>query len=97
MGRCNCRDGEAMSDYAVSLCDLHVLMQQMPVAALLFNGVVTPQSEQVNVDGKRFDGVAVTLDCEEERAEAIVAVLRERLNSQGMRLYKKAGAQWKRV
>ena len=33
-----------MSNYAVSLCDLHVLMQQQPVAALLFNGIITPQS-----------------------------------------------------
>lgn len=86
-----------MSNYAVSLCDLHVLMQQQPVAALLFNGIITPQSEQVAVDGKRFDGVAVTLDCAEEQAAAIVDVVRSKMGQQGLRLYRKTGSQWKRV
>ena len=51
----------------------------------------------MEVDGKRFDGVAVTLDCAEEQAAAIVDVVRSKMGQQGLRLYRKTGSQWKRV
>lgn len=83
--------------YAIHMADLLVLQREHPIAAMLLADVITPQSATIRVDGKRFDGIALTLDCGDERAAAIVEVLRMKFHKYIVRCYTRADGRWKRV
>lgn len=53
----------------------------------------------VEVEPNKIDGIAVVLECDDERAEAIVKVIRAKYNRNQVRCYQsKSGAgAWKRV
>ncbi len=79
--------------YAVSLPDItgNDLLRQL-VAAM----VMRVEGETVEVDRSRWDGIAVGLDCDDERAEAIVAVIRKHYTRDQLRCWKR-GKTWKRI
>jgi hypothetical protein len=76
--------------YAVNLADM--MYPDMEIAARF--AVAPVNGGQVDVGGDRFDRMAVLLDCDAERATAIIAVLR--LKRARTRAYvSAAGKGWK--
>ena len=72
-----------MARYAVNLADLSQKANQVVVTCLVkpvMGGTVVVRPRQV-------DGVAVLLDCGDERAAAIVEVIRLKLRRHEMRCY----------
>lgn len=79
--------------YAVNLADL---MRMPPLAATFLIGPV--RGEVSNIDKRKVDATIVELDCDAERAEAIVAVIRVRYNRNELRCYKRGRrGGWKRI
>ena len=82
-----------MAEYAVNVADLtkHRFVAQWILAP------VVPGRSVVDVEPGRFDGAGILLECDEERAQAIVDVIRTKLKKHQLRCYKKEGGSWKRV
>lgn len=80
--------------YAVNLADMTGNDLNRRMVAMLVAPVV---GEMVHIDRQRIDAVAVILNCEEERAQAIVEVIRLKLRKHELRCYKKNGKGWKSV
>jgi hypothetical protein len=57
-----------------------------PMIAMLISPV-TKGRDIINVDPKHVDGMALLLDCDRERAEAIVQVIRMRYKKNQIRIY----------
>ena len=70
--------------YAVHLFDLQVWREHLPVMALL--GPVL-SDRTVTVSTRDIAGEAIVLNCDDERGEAIVAVLRLRVPRDRLRMY----------
>lgn len=82
-----------MMRYAVNLADL---TRMPPVCSAILIGPV--RGEVQNINKRRIDATIVELDCDEERAEAIVGVIRVRYNRNELRCYKRgARGGWKRI
>lgn len=83
--------------YAVNLADWVAKKNDVGLNILL--SPVTARRETVNAETKRFDGTAVFLECSEERADAIVKVIREKFDRNRMRCYRSKTGRggWKRV
>ena len=82
-----------MTRYAVNTGDL-MLMPSI-VAELLIAPV---RGKTININKSRFDEMAVELECDEERAEAIVAVIRVRFGRNNLRCYKRGDrGEWKQI
>ena len=80
--------------YAVNLADITKPEYMFP-ASLLITPVKGPV---VEAERRRMDGMAVRLDCDEERAQAIVAVFRMKADKHELRCYEsKTGKSWKRI
>lgn len=59
---------------------------------------VVPSQTIVNCEPGRLDGGAVLLECEEERGEAIVWVIRKKHHKNKLRCYQKGkGKSWHRI
>lgn len=76
---------------AISLADIATAE---PVARMLVAPVIQNQ-RTVEVQRGRVDGVAVVLDCDDERARAIVDVLRMKYTKWLMRAWEGAGGSWR--
>ena len=72
--------------YAVNLVDLITLKRDIPIAGLLFPGDVLGAVLKI---GKRIDGFALELVCDDERVKAIVTVLDQMCCR--VRIYEKCG------
>lgn len=85
--------------YAVNLADLLELRQRGIWAADLLALPLIQSGQVVQINRRRVAGVAVILDCDEERAAAVIAVLRKKLPRNRLRCYRsKTGAgSWKGV
>lgn len=80
--------------YAVNLADM--TKEKFRLIAPFLVGPV--QGEVVDTEGPdRVDGKAVMLACDDERAAAIVAVIRMRMARNELRCYQGHGRTWKRV
>ena len=77
---------------AISLADIATAE---PVARMLVAPVIQNQ-RTVEVQRGRVDGVAVMLECDDERARAIVDVLRVKYPKWQMRAWEYVGGSWKR-
>ncbi len=79
--------------YAVNLADL---MRMPPLCATFLIGSV--RGAVSNIAKRKVDATIVELDCDAERAEAIVAVIRVRYNRNELRCYKRGRrGGWKRI
>ncbi len=74
--------------YAVNLADLSTFKQRGDIGVEFLVVPVIQSGLTVEINKRRVDGVAVILDCDEERAEAVVAVLRKKLARNVLRCYK---------
>ena len=82
-----------MTRYAVNLADL---MRMPPICSTILIGPV--RGEIVNINKRRVDETILELACDEERAEAIVGVIRVRYNRNELRCYKRGErGGWKRI
>ncbi len=79
--------------YAVNLADL---TRMPPICATFLIGPV--RGEVSDIDKRRVDATVVELDCNAERAEAIVAVIRVRYDRNELRCYRRGRrGGWKRI
>jgi len=78
--------------YAVNLADMTV--RQFAMIGQILVGPVMGATESI---GDRFDDVVVVLNCEEERARAIIDVIRVRANKNQVRCYSRTNKAWRRV
>jgi hypothetical protein len=67
------RRGKAMTQVAINIADL---TRMPPMIAGMLIGEVTHNRQTVNAEKGMVDGMAVVLECEKERAQAIVEVIR---------------------
>lgn len=81
--------------YAVRLTDLSGIDLDRRMAAM---AVAPVQGELIEVQPEHLDaGTAVVLDCDEERAAAIVEVIRLRCDRNRVRIYRQEKKGWKRI
>jgi hypothetical protein len=59
--------------------------------------VAPVRGEVIEADPQRFDGMAVTLACDDERAAAIVEVIRLKLKKSELRCYTGSGKTWRLI
>jgi len=82
--------------YAINIADWAARKNDYGLAILL-----QPIVNQCTVDAelRRGDGVAVTLECGEERAKAVVDIIRQRFKRYEFRCYhsKTGKGSWKRI
>jgi hypothetical protein len=84
--------------YAIQLSDL--LCTGHETERMLLSWLIRPvMGQAVDVEPAKFDGAAVVLECDEERAAAIVAVIRAKYKRNQVRCWQsKSGAgSWKMV
>ena len=79
--------------YAVNIADL--TKDKDNVWAPFLIGPV--KGDVIEAEKGRFDGMALTLECNEERAKAIVEVIRLKYKKCEIRCYGGKGKTWKRV
>ena len=80
--------------YAVNLAD--ITKPEYTLAASIMVGPV--QGPTVKAEPGRIGGVAVRLDCDEERAKAIISVFRLKAQKHELRCYaSKTGKNWRRI
>ncbi len=82
--------------YAIHLADLQGWTHHLPLMCLL-NGVL--DDEPFDIGKGRFAAVALRLNCDEQRAEAICQIVRKHFKRADMRMYRsKTGmGQWKAI
>lgn len=84
--------------YAVNVADWTACRDDFGLRILLGNVVDADRPMLVDAEPGRVDAPAVVLDCEEERAEAIVDVIREKYERHELRCYKSTtGRSWRRI
>jgi len=82
--------------YAVNLGDLSEVNNRI-VGTYLVGPVM---GNSVDVDPKKVDGIAVILDCDDERAQAIVDVIRIKRKRHELRCYVRktpTAKTWKKI
>ena len=70
--------------YSVNIADL---TKDITLGQILISPV-TPNRTIVNAEPKNFDGMAVLLECDEERAKAIIEVIRIKYRKDQLRCYR---------
>lgn len=82
--------------YAVNAADL--TLADNAILAMFLIAPVCQNRTLVDAEPKRIDGMAVLLECGDERAEAIVHTVRLKRQKHELRIYQsKTGKNWKRV
>jgi len=84
--------------YAIQASDLLVILQKEAVLRALLKPLIADQ-HTVDVAPKLFDGCAVALNCDDERAAAVVGVIRLRYRRDQVRCYRSETGKgsWRRV
>ena len=80
-------------DYAVNIADL----MNHPVAAFLISPEVIPNGKCIKAEGDHMDGCALLLECNEERAKAIIDVIRMNCKKHELRCYERNKTAWRRI
>ncbi|MHA1662686.1 MAG: hypothetical protein ACTSVR_05450 [Candidatus Thorarchaeota archaeon] len=70
------------SQFAINVSDL----SQEQILAMIYSDVLA-NKVLVNTEPDRIDGIAVVIECEEERAKAIVETIRLKKNKNEMRIF----------
>ena len=85
-----------MSMYAIHLADLLYLQHEcFPLALLLASVVSVTSAVEINRD--RFGDVGVAFTCDDDRAEAIIELIRMHYNLHTIRIYRKTKTSWRKV
>ena len=79
--------------YAINISDL----TGMSMASFLLPHDVIPDRIIVDAEKGMFDGSAIMLQCDEERAKAIVDIIRMNCEKNKLRCYKAEHSTWKRI
>lgn len=84
--------------YAINLADWMAHKDDFGLSMLL-QPVANPNpAAVVECEKNRLDGASVLLECEQDRAGAIVEIVRRKYKRHQLRIYEsKAGKDWKRV
>jgi len=80
--------------YSINVADLtqEIVLKNFMVLPVCTN------KRTVNVDKNRIDEIAVILECPDEQAKAIIAVIRQKYHKNKFRCYEsKTGKLWKRI
>ena len=82
-------------NYAVNIADLW----KYPIAAIMLSPDVIPNMRRVKAEGEgRMDGCALLLECNEERAKAIIDVIRLNCKKHELRCYETSSYKaWKGI
>jgi len=81
--------------FAVNIADWQSWRDDFILSSLLAS--VTPNHKTVECERQRFDGIGVIFECDDERSEAIVQLIRRKLKKYELRLYRGSGKTWRRV
>lgn len=84
--------------YAINLADWVGHKTDIGLAILL-QAVIEPGQDVVETERGKFDGMGMILQCDEERAGAIVEFIRKRYKRHELRCYRSRTGQggWKRL
>lgn len=84
--------------YAVNACDLAVLKDHWPLH-MLISPVINRDIEHVECEPQKIAGMGFILDCDQERAEAIIEVVRMQYPRHALRFYQSTTGKgsWRRV
>jgi len=83
-----------MTQYSINIADL----TKDGIVAQFLIAPVVPHKQVVNAEKGYLDGGAVLLECEEERAKAIVSIIRGKYHRNLLRCYEsKTGKSWVRI
>lgn len=84
--------------YAVNLADLTNTPAGNDIGIQLLLTNVMDRNATVQTERKRFDGIGIMLTCDDERAQAIIDIVRQKYAKYQLRFYaSKTGKSWKRV
>lgn len=88
------------TEHAINVADLSIL--QPPLLWLVQNVLphngVRSNARVVEAERGRIDGLAAVLDCDQDRAEAIIYFVRKKYAKNAVRFYtSENGKTWKRV
>lgn len=80
---------------AICLPDLLIIQRDHPVLAL----ILQPHLGQGHfpIDQQHFDHEAIPLTCSDERADALLTIIRKRLPATQIRVWRRSGSRWKRI
>lgn len=82
--------------YAINLIDWAAKKDDFGLVLLLRS--VIDRDSRIETNPRRIDELALRLSCDEERAEAIVEIIRLKYERHQLRCYhSKTGRSWKRV
>ena len=80
---------------AVNIVDM---AQDKIMAAFLLSPVFSGERKVVKAEKGKLDGAALILDCPDERADAIIEIVRKVYHKNKFRFYEsKTGVGWKRI
>ena len=79
--------------YAINISDLI----DVPIAIFLLSQDVVPDRIIVNAEKERIDGNAIMLECDNDRALAIIDLIRLNCQKHQLRCYKAEHNTWKRI
>jgi len=80
---------------ALCLSDLLVIQRDHPALALVLRPNLSRQS--ITIEKDSFDHEAISLTCPDERAEALLAIIRTRIPSYTLRAWRRVDSRWKRA
>ena len=82
--------------YAVNVADMTTT--DNAILAMFLIGPMCQRRTTINVEPKRIDGMAVLLECNDEKAQAMLRIVRLKRKKHEFRFYhSKTGKNWKRV
>jgi hypothetical protein len=84
-------------NYAINIADLTRFKDDLALSFLL--GPVLNREHPVCIDSRRWDEVGARLDGDEERIQAVVALLRLKFKKHELRIYRSqtGNGGWKRI
>ena len=85
--------------YAVNITDLCNTEAGKDIGVALLLNPVMDREHPIKTERNRFDGMGVCLNCDKDRAKAIVELIRKRYKRYRLRIYysKTGMGGWKRV
>lgn len=80
---------------ALCLSDLLVVQRDHPALALVLRPNLGRQT--ITIERDNFDHEAIAFTCPDERAEAILAIIRTRIPPYTLRAWRRVGSRWKKA
>jgi len=83
--------------YAINLASLHAHCDTLALK-MLVGPVLGDEPKTVECERGKMDGMGIVLDCDDERAEAIIYVIRKKYKRNELRCYHSTtGNSWNRI